>query len=928
MHNPNNKPIGMKFAIITAIVCIVLPCLLMACGNNSKNSQKRSKELVVADTLLEKAFNCYDNADFAQSIDYTRDALSLYSAQHDSASMSDAYSLLTACYQRISMTDSALSNGVAGMMIEQRLHDNERLSSSYSNLAAIYLSAERPQEAKMFINRSIAVENSLPTPNPSKQAIRYAIAAEVYLKLGMTDTALNYINKAYTIDSTATDTIHMGRRLSVMGDIYSARGQLKQAGERYLQAMACHKASGDKYSQMLTLKNMGSLRDKQGHATEAIACLEQSVKLAQECNAKRVLQQNYELMASVASHSQPSQAVKFMKMSSELKDSIYNDATSNMAAQYAMEFESKEKQFTIEEQQHAITKQRLAIIAISIAVILLLLLSGALFIINLLKSKAQRAEKNAEQMKTLFFTNVTHEFRTPLTVILGETEALRTMDLNAANQSRYNAIINQGNHLLDLVNQLLNMSKVETAVGSLQWQNGDISTMVRMIVENMRVAAENRNITITTTFDDSDFNIDFVPEYWHSIVTNLIGNSLKFTPSGGRVDIAMTSNNSIVTLKISDNGCGIKAKDLPHIFDLFYQGDAEQADLGTGIGLSIVKMMTETMNGSINVESKEGEGSTFTIKMPTRQPDGDYPKWVPKILSRPFEEEINETDVSSIDHDINELDAGNKPIALVVEDNHDVATYIEHVLERQFNVVHAYDGREGVTKAHELVPDIIITDLMMPGINGYELCRRIRHDELAGHVPIIVVTARSTRNDRLEALAVGADAFLVKPFNNDELNALAGNLLLNRKMLRMKYQATVADLPASSEPGHHEEASTATMTTAGLVAQNNRIFIDKVKTIIRENLANNELSSIFIADKMNLSQRQLNRKIKSTVNIDTTSLIRDVRIAVAKHMLINSQDPVSEIAERCGFDSASYFSKIFKQHTKLTPTEFRKQILS
>ena len=176
--------------------------------------------------------------------------------------------------------------------------------------------------------------------------------------------------------------------------------------------------------------------------------------------------------------------------------------------------------------------------------------------------------------------------------------------------------------------------------------------------------------------------------------------------------------------------------------------------------------------------------------------------------------------------------AGNKPIALVVEDNHDVATYIEHVLERQFNVVHAYDGREGVTKAHELVPDIIITDLMMPGINGYELCRRIRHDELAGHVPIIVVTARSTRNDRLEALAVGADAFLVKPFNNDELNALAGNLLLNRKMLRMKYQATVADLPAGSEPGHHEEASTATMTTAGLVAQNNRIFIDKVKTIL------------------------------------------------------------------------------------------------
>ncbi|MBQ5516457.1 MAG: HAMP domain-containing histidine kinase, partial [Acetobacter sp.] len=261
-------------------------------------------------------------------------------------------------------------------------------------------------------------------------------------------------------------------------------------------------------------------------------------------------QQDYVLMAGVLRDSDPRQALELMRQSNDLKDSIFNDASSKLSAQYAMEFESKQKQLTIEEQQHSLTTQRLIIIATSIAVLLLLVGCVALFLINWLRSKAQRAEKNAKQMKDLFFTNVTHEFRTPLTVILGEAKSLRIADKTLSNQPRYNAIINQGNHLLDLVNQLLHMSKVRTSMGSLQWQNGDISTMVNMIVENMRVLAENRNITITTTFDNSDFNIDFVPEYCHSIVTNLIGNSLKFTPKRctvgcGAVVVSLETCNSV-----------------------------------------------------------------------------------------------------------------------------------------------------------------------------------------------------------------------------------------------------------------------------------------------------------------------------------------------------------------------------------------------
>lgn len=917
---------GIKWPLAAIILGTIMSCMTLSC-NKANDSQQRNNDQQSADSIMEAAYQCYDNTDFSKSIELSRKALPLYSASRDSAGISDVFSHLSACYHRISMTDSALRNGFAGLRIDEIQNDKERLSSSYNNLAGIFLGCERPQEARAFIIKALNIENEIKPKRPTKLAIRYGIAAEVYLKLNKTDTALAYINKAYEIDSIAADTVHMARRLAVMGDIYNAMESPDKALECYNRSQNFLEITSDKYSQMLTLKNLGSLHDKLGNNEEAMNCLEQSAKLAQECNAKRVLQQDYVLMSNVVRESNPQQGLLFMQQSNDLKDSIYNDATSKLTAQYAMEFESKQKQLTIEKQQHSITTQRLIIIATSIAVMLLLVGCVALFLINWLRSKAQRAEKNAEQMKDLFFTNITHEFRTPLTVILGETESLRLADTSPTNQTRYSAIINQGTHMLDLVNQLLNMSKVRTAVGSLQWQNGDISTMVRMIVENMKVNAENRNIDIITKFDNSDFNIDFVPEYCHSIVSNLLSNSLKFTPSGGQIIIAMTSNQNIITLKISDNGCGIKAKDLPHIFDLFYQGETKKADLGSGIGLSIVKLMTETMNGSIDVESEEGKGTTFTIKMPTKQHDGDYPKWMPKMLTKPFEETEDDNTIPKLQLDTDDCsidESGSKPIALVVEDNADVAAFIEHVLEDQFNVAHAYDGLEGLSKAHEIVPDIIITDLMMPEINGYELCKKIRADELINHVPLVIVTARSTDKDRLEALSVGADAFLVKPFNNDELRALAENLLLSRKMLRMKYQLIASDHDDETKPN---ESNPEPLTTANFVAQRNRAFIDKVKGIIKKNIDNSDMNSMFIADKMNLSQRQLNRKIKSIINIDTTSLIRDVRISVAKEMLISSQDPVNEIAEHCGFESSSYFSKIFKQYTKLTPTEFRKQIL-
>ena len=926
------KEIRHRLRTSLAIALTVIFCLAIdvSCKKNAKSSGEDTTNIATYDSLMKKAYENYNRADFNKSIELTRDAMKSIS-KNDRVAMSDAYSHLAACYQRIGMNDNALSNAFAGLNIDEKLKDNERISASYSNIAYIYLAAQRPNEAKALINKALELEKNIQKPNSRHLSNRYGMAAEIYLKLEEPDKALEYINKALDIDTTANDSLQIMRRMLTLGDIYAATDSTQKALNNYQQAIKMFEKNDDKYNMMLAYKNLGTLYVKLGDKAQAMKWLNLSTDIAKECNAKSVLKENYLLLANIMSDNNPSQAAKYLSQSNSLADSIYNEATSKLTSYYAMEFQTKEKEHKIEEQQNSITVQRLIITAAIIAASSLLVLCIALFIIIMLRSRARKAEKNAEQLRDRFFTNVTHEFRTPLTVILGEAEELKSEERDGSKQPKFNAIINQGNHLLRLVNQLLNISKVRTAIGSLPWKNGDLAALVNMIVENMSVYAQRQDTQIVFNHDESDFNIDFVPEYCRSIVTNLISNAIKFDSPNGHITVDMSRKKSNVMIAISDRGCGINQEDLPHIFDLFYQGESGKSDLGTGIGLALVKQMTEAMNGTVDVQTSEGEGTTFTITLPAKHKNREYPKWIPKMLTTSvddFAEPVHETveQPSSTDTPISNDD---KRIALVVEDNSDVATYIQHVLENNFNVIVAHDGQEGLDKAREVIPDIIITDLMMPKIDGMEMCRQIREDELVSHIPIIIVTARDTDKDRLEGLSTGADAYLTKPFKRDELIAVADNLLHTRDLLRMKYQVqlTGEEPDTPEEPESNIEIAETVDTTKILssIARKNEIFIEKVKGIILKNIAKSELNSALIADAMNLSQRQLNRKVNSVLGIDTASYIRQMRILKAQEMLLETEDPVGDIGYNCGFESSSYFSKIFRQHTGLTPSDYRKK---
>lgn len=918
----NRLRTGLAIAL-TITLCIIID---VSCKKDTNGSETPTS-IATYDTLMRKAYDSYNRADFTKSIEFTRDAMKSI-PKNDKVATSDAYSHLAACYQRLGMNDNAINNAFAGLHIDEQLKDNERISASYSNIANIYLAAQRPNEAKELINKALDLEKTIKKPNSRHLSNRYGMAAEIYLKLDEPDMALEYINKALAIDTTAGDSTQIMRRMLTLGDIYAATDSTQKALSNYQQAIKMFEKNNDRYNMMLAYKNLGALYVKLGDKAQAMKWLNQSTDIAKECNAKSVLKENYLLLANILSDNNPAQAAKYLSQSNSLADSIYNDATSKLTSYYAMEFQTREKEIKIEEQQNSITVQRLIITAAVIAAISLLVLCIALFVIIMLRSRARRAEKNAEQLRDRFFTNVTHEFRTPLTVILGETEELKSEERDESKYPKYNAIINQGNHLLRLVNQLLNISKVRTAIGSLPWKHGDLAALVNMIVENMSVYAQRQDTKIEFNHDDSDFNIDFVPEYCHSIVTNLISNAIKFDSPNGHITVDMSRKKNNVVIAISDHGCGIKEEDLPHIFDLFFQGSTEKTDLGTGIGLALVKQMTEAMDGKIEVQTSEGEGTTFTITLPAKHKNREYPKWVPKVITpsvedhaEPLQETVEKTTTTDA-----MLGNDNKRIAIVVEDNPDVATYIEHVLQSTYNVIIAHDGEEGLEKAREVIPDIIITDLMMPKVDGLEMCRRLRDDELVSHIPIIIVTARDTDKDRLQGLSNGADAYLTKPFKRDELIAVADNLLHTREMLRMKYQVQLShqEPKPTQEPAQKTAQEVDTTKILSSIARKNEIFIEKVKGIIIKNIAKSELNSALIADAMNLSQRQLNRKVNSVLGIDTASYIRQMRILKAQELLLETEDPVGDIGFNCGFESSSYFSKIFRQHTGSTPSEYRK----
>ena len=530
--------------------------------------------------------------------------------------------------------------------------------------------------------------------------------------------------------------------------------------------------------------------------------------------------------------------------------------------------------------------------------------------LKLEQKEAQRL-KELDQFKSRLYTNITHEFRTPLTVILGMVGQIRDQPKMHL-QEGTRLIENNSQNLLRLVNQLLDLSKLENKSFQLNLRQDDITPYLRYVTESFRSYANSQNLSLRFFTNLESLVMDYDPEQLKQVLTNLISNALKFTPSGGDIMVRLAETGGQLNIEVRDTGIGIAKEDLPYVFDRFYQVDSSHTrqSEGTGIGLAHTQELVKLMGGTISVKSEPGKGSTFMVHLPVikKAPMSDGRA---SIQTPPSEvTALNHVRLLPEEHTSYTPHHTSLPHLLLIEDNPDVVIYLKTCLEGLYQLDVAYNGKIGIEKALETIPDIIISDVMMPEKDGYQVCDALKNDERTSHIPIILLTAKAGINSKLIGLKRGADAYLTKPFDKQELLVQLEGLVERQKRLVAHFSKnTLSKVPVFASELQPEEAFAL-----------EDAFVKKVREIVDGNFADEEFGLAQLCQKVGMSRSQLFRKMKALMDTSPADFIRSYRLTRAKFLLETTDFSVSEVAWQTGYKNPGHFSTSFQEEFGFSPS--------
>jgi parallel beta-helix repeat protein len=518
-----------------------------------------------------------------------------------------------------------------------------------------------------------------------------------------------------------------------------------------------------------------------------------------------------------------------------------------------------------------------------------------------------------DEMKSRFFANISHEFRTPLTLILGL--AKQTIERTKEVKTKEDATVvhRSANRLHELVNQLLDLSKLEAGSMKLQTCEENIVPVIKGLVLSFASFAERKKICLKFQSEKENIEVFIDRDKLEKIVTNLLSNAFKFTAEGGKVEVNVKRTEDKVEIIISDTGSGIPRERLEKIFERFYQVDDSHTrkQEGTGIGLALTKELVELHKGEIEVESEDGKGTTFTVRLRLGKDHlaaEEILEMKPEKeveIPTPFIEEVSEVEKREEKPEIEMITDTDKPLLLIVEDNADVRNYIRGYLENENRILEAVDGKNGLEKATEHIPDLVVSDVMMPEMDGFELCKELKTDERTSHIPIILLTAKSSDQDKIDGLETGADDYIMKPFDSKELQVRIKNLIEQRKKLREIFSRE-AEIPIKK----------------GKYSQVDEQFLRNTMDIIHSHITEPEFSLEDFGKEIGMSRMQLHRKIKALTDYSPHQFIRFIRLKKAAELLNKGTGNVTEIAYDVGFNSLSHFAKAFREQFGKSPSEF------
>jgi signal transduction histidine kinase/DNA-binding response OmpR family regulator len=594
-----------------------------------------------------------------------------------------------------------------------------------------------------------------------------------------------------------------------------------------------------------------------------------------------------------------------------LKDTIYDNENTKQAMELEKKYQThkKEQEITLlKANNEIVNQQKINQRNIFIAVIGITSFAGLFFFfLYRNRQKLMRKMKEIDQLKSNLFANISHEFRTPLTLISSPIQQqLKKKKISEKDRNSFEIIQNNTNRLLDLVNQLLAISKIESGSIKLQIGNYDLPSFLGKVVEGFSFLAHQKEIEFKVVAEPINEETWFDKDILEKIVTNLLSNAIKYTSIKGTIITEVFVKENQLNFKVKNTGEGISSDKLSKIFDRFYQSNEHSE--GTGIGLALVKELVNLHKGKITVESTPNQWTIFTVLLPINKIAFKTNEIILEPLTdenSPFLHVDNSSNSELQNNTINE--ETETPIALIVEDNIDVNNYLSNLLKDEFTILQAKNGETGIKLAFQYVPDIIISDVMMPIKNGVELCNTLKLDERTSHIPIILLTAKAGEENQIQGIKAGADAYITKPFNDELLLLKINQLVAIRIQLQARYSQEVILKPSDIAVNSLDES-----------------FLSQVQTIIDTKLIESSFHVDEFCKAVGMSRMQLHRKLKALTGLSTSEFIRSQRLKLAAQLLKTSDINISQVGYSVGFNNHAYFSKCFKEVYKCSPSEYSK----
>ncbi len=879
--------------------------------------KKRYGSMGYARTLQSQSFKNRNR--FAEAIEYEEKGLKCYEAQEDKKLIGRSYYNLGNLYFLQGKLPQAIPLYSQALSFFEKSGEKNQIDQVNYIIGTCYLSVEEPEKALPYLRKSLKFKEE--DGKWHVVASLLSTIGQAYFHLGDTAQAIAYNLQSLEAFKEFPASPARAQPLQVLATIYYEKGDEEQAIRYCKQSLEIFEERGPEFATTAVRRILGKIYFAQGKLDEALPQWIRIQEISQKYPQAPMEKEDYRyLYLTYKAQGKYPLALEMYENYHQAQDSSRKNENTKAMMRFEVQAEY-DKQKALDDLAFEKQKEQQRLISLGIGLVLLLSLVFAAIIWNRLKlSRRQKREieaqkqlvEQSEQYKEKFLANISHEFRTPLTVIMGMTE-----ELEKSPEEAKKMIFRNSENLLSLINQLLDLSKLESGKLGINLIQANIIPYIQYLSESFQSFAETKDIQLLFYQDVAELVMDYDEEKVQQIVSNLLSNAIKFSPQKGKVKVHVKAQHQNgkeeLILQVKDTGMGIEPSSLLHIFDRFYQVDNSHSykGEGTGIGLALAKELAEMMRGTISVTSEIGKGTEFTVVLPVSR-EADL-----QVLDRPLSRKIMiQAEKDQPSFPLKEKAIANDqilpedelPLLLIIEDNPDVATYIETCLEGLYRIEKAENGQVGIDKAIEMVPDIIITDVMMPQKDGFEVCNFLKHDERTSHIPIVMLTAKASIEDKLTGLQKGADAYLIKPFNKQELFIRLQKLIELRLQLQKRYSGA-----ALFDPALRPEAS----------PDIEDVFLVKLKDIIQAHLDDSEFSIPQFCTEAGLSRTQMHRKLKALTDMSATHFIRSFRLQKAKELLRSTDLNVSEIAYDVGFRDPAYFSTSFLAEFGVSPSEMR-----